>query len=191
MNNRPIRIEISARHIHLAPAELARLFGEGFALTAHRALSQPGQFLAEERLRVEGSKGAFDSVAVLGPVRGHTQVELAGSDARRLGIDAPVRLSGDIKDSAAVRLVGPKGAVNLAEGAIIAKRHLHLSPADAQTFGLHDGDEAQVRVGTNRSLVFEHVTVRVSADYISMMHIDVDEANAAGLHGASMGELLL
>lgn len=191
MNNRTIRIEISARHIHLAAAELTRLFGEGYALTAHRALSQPGQFLAEERLRVEGPKGAFDSVAVLGPARACTQVELAGSDARRLGIDVPLRLSGDIAGSAAVRLVGPKGAAPLAEGAIIARRHVHLSPEDARVLGLRDGDEVRVRAGSERPVVFERAVVCISPDYISMMHIDVDEANAAGLRGETTGEILL
>lgn len=190
MANKPIRIEVSALHIHLAAADLVKLFGEGYVLTPKRALSQPGQYLAEERLRVEGPKGAFDSVAVLGPVREETQVELARSDACHLGLEAPLRLSGDIAGSAGVRLIGPKGAVALAQGAIVARRHIHLSPEDAARLGLADGQDVCVRAGAERAVVFEQVAVRVDTAYKSAMHIDTDEADAAGLAGESTGEIL-
>lgn len=190
MANKPVQIEISARHVHLSAADLARLFGEGYALTPRRELGQPGQFLAEERLHVEGPKGAFDGVAILGPVRAATQVELSLSDARVLGITLPVRASGDVRGSAGLKLVGPKGALVLKEGAIAARRHIHLSPEDAARYTLHDGQAVSVRVGGPRALVFGEVLVRVSSAYRTAMHVDVDEANAAGLTGPTEAEIL-
>ncbi|MFT8887367.1 MAG: phosphate propanoyltransferase [Ethanoligenens sp.] len=191
MANKPVTIEISARHVHLSAADLAHLFGEGYTLAFKRALGQPGQFLSEERLHVEGPKGAFDSVAILGPTRAFTQVELSLSDARVLGIDLPVRASGDVKGSAGIKLIGPKGALVLKEGAIAAKRHLHLSPADATRFLLRDRQTVSVRVDGPRALVFDEVLVRVSAAFHTVMHIDVDEANAAGLTGPTEANILL
>ena len=185
-----VPVEISARHIHLTAAALARLFGEGYALTPKRELSQPGQFLAEERLRVEGPKGAFDSVAVLGPARAFTQVELAMTDGHHLGLTLPVRASGDVAGSMAVRLVGPKGALSLAEGAIAAMRHVHLSLDSAGRFGLKDGQKIAARIDGVRELVFHDVLVRVSPGYRNMMHLDTDEASAAGLTGPSYAVLL-
>ena len=191
MTEKRVPVEISARHIHLTAAALACLFGEGYALTPKRELSQPGQFLAEERLRIEGPKGAFDSVAVLGPARAFTQVELALTDGHHLGLTLPVRASGDIAGSAAVRLVGPKGALSLTEGAIAPMRHVHLFPDSAKRFGLEDGRKIAVRIDGVRALVFENVLVRVSPDYQDTMHIDTDEANAAGLTGPGEAVLLL
>ncbi|ADU28205.1 PduL/EutD family phosphate acyltransferase [Ethanoligenens harbinense] len=190
MANKTVTIETSARHVHLSAADLARLFGEDYALTPRRALNQPGQFLAEERLHVEGPKGALDGVAILGPVRPATQVELSLGDARALGITVPVRASGDVQGSAGVKLVGPKGALVLKEGAIAARRHIHLSPDDAARYALHDGQVVSVRVGGPRALVFDEVVVRVSSAYNTVMHVDVDEANAAGLTGPTEAEIL-
>lgn len=190
MANKTVTIEISARHVHLAAADLARLFGEGYALTPKRELGQPGQFLAEERLHVEGPKGAFDSVAILGPVRPLTQVELSLTDARALGVALPVRASGDVRGSAGIKLIGPKGALTLTEGAIAAKRHVHLSPEDAARFSLQDGQTVSVRVGGPRALVFEEVLVRVDPAYRTTMHVDIDEANAAGISGPTQAEIL-
>lgn len=190
MASKTIPLEISARHVHLSAADLARLFGEGYALTSKRKLGQLGQYLAEERLHVEGPEGAFDSVAVLGPVRAQTQVELSLTDAYLLGVNLPVRLSGDLVGSAGIKLVGPKGVLNLSEGAIAAKRHVHLSPEDAARFSLQDGQTVSVRVGGPRALVFEEVVVRVSPNYHTVMHIDIDEANAAGLAGPTQAEIL-
>lgn len=190
MANKTVTIETSARHVHLSAADLARLFGEDYALTPRRALNQPGQFLAEERLHVEGPKGALDGVAILGPVRPATQVELSLGDARALGITVPVRASGDVQGSAGVKLVGPKGALVLKEGAIAARRHIHLSPDDAARYALHDGQVVSVRVGGPRALVFDEVVVRVSSAYSTVMHVDVDEANAAGLTGPTEAEIL-
>lgn len=191
MADKRVPVEISARHVHLTAEHLNRLFGEGFVLTPRRALSQPGQFLAEERLHVQGPAGAFDSVAILAPMRSVTQVELSLSDGRKLGIDLPVRPSGDIKGSAGVKLIGPKGALILTEGAIAAKRHVHLSPEDAACFGLRNGQIISARISGARALVFEEVQVRVDPAFVSAMHVDVDEANAAGISGPAEAELLI
>jgi putative phosphotransacetylase len=171
--------------VHLSAEHVEALFGPGHALKVRNELSQPGQFAAEETVVVAGPKGALERVRVLGPARGKTQVELAGSDGRALGIDAPVRDSGDIAGSAGAVLIGPAGAVTLREGVIIAARHLHAAPLDARHLGLSDGEEVAVAVGTGRRpVVFGGVTVRVSESYRLELHLDTDEANSAGCsHG--------
>ncbi len=184
-----ILIETSARHIHLSQEHLDILFGAGHQLTHKKDLSQPGQFACEERVTVVGPKKELKNVSILGPVRKSTQVELSLTDARSIGIVAPVRESGDVASSAGCKLVGPAGEVELTEGVIAAKRHIHITPEDAQSFGVADKEIVKVKVDTNgRSLVFDDVVVRVSASYATAMHIDTDESNACG--GAKEGEIV-
>lgn len=185
-------LEISARHVHLSQEDLDTLFGKGYKLTEKRPLSQPGQFAAEERVQVIGSKKSFPSVSILGPVRKNTQIELSLTDARAIGVDAPVRESGDVKGSGAVKLVGPCGEVELDEGVIVAKRHVHLTPADAEKFSIKDKQIISLKIESNdRSLVFNDVVARVSASFATRIHIDTDEANAAGISGETEAEIIV
>ena len=186
-----VLVETSARHVHVSQADLETLFGAGYELTHKKDLSQPGQFACEERVQVIGSKGSFPAVSILGPVRPDTQVELSLTDARSIGVVAPIRESGDIKGSGACRLVGPCGEVELTEGVIAAKRHIHMTPADAEKYGIKDKQIVSVKVETDgRSLVFGDVVARVSPSYALAMHIDTDEANAALVGANQIGEIL-
>ena len=186
-----VLIETSARHIHVSREALDILFGEGYELTPKKDLSQPGQFACEERVTVVGPKKELAGVSILGPVRPETQVELSLTDARSIGISAPVRESGDVKGSAGCKLVGPKGEVELTEGVIAAKRHIHMTPEDAEAFGVKDTQVVKVEVESNgRSLIFGDVIVRVSPKYALAMHIDTDESNAAGMAPGTMGEVI-
>ena len=186
-----VLVETSARHIHVSREALDILFGEGYELTPKKDLSQPGQFACEERVTVVGPKKELAGVSILGPVRPETQVELSLTDARSIGISAPVRESGDIKGSAGCKLVGPKGEVELTEGVIAAKRHIHMTPEDAEAFGVKDTQVVKVKVESNgRSLIFGDVIVRVSPKYALAMHIDTDESNAAGMAPGTMGEVI-
>jgi putative phosphotransacetylase len=188
----PIPVETSARHIHLSPADMERLCGKGYVLTIKRPLSIPSQFVSDLRLEVVGPKSSIKNVVVLGPTRSATQVEVSATDARGLGINPPVRESGDIKDSTPITLRGPVGEIVIPEGVIIAKRHIHMSPAEADTYGVKDKQVVGVKViSKDRSLIFLDVTVRVRSDFNLTMHIDTDEANAAGLSGEVFGEILL
>ncbi len=187
-----VLIEVSARHIHLTREHVDILFGKGYQLTVKKQLSQPGQFACSEKVRVEGSKSAFPGVSVLGPERSATQVELSLTDARSIGVTAPVRESGDIAGSGGCKLVGPCGEITLEQGVIAAKRHIHVSTEDARAFGLADKQVVSVKVDTcGRSLVFGDVFVRVSDNFITSMHIDTDEANAAGISGEVYGEIIV
>ena len=186
-----VLVETSARHIHVSREALDILFGEGYELTPKKDLSQPGQFACEERVTVVGPKKELAGVSILGPVRPETQVELSLTDARSIGISAPVRESGDIKGSAGCKLVGPAGEVELTEGVIVAKRHIHMTPADAEKFGVADKEVVSVKLDSNgRSLIFGDVIVRVSPKYALAMHIDTDESNAAGMAPGTMGEVI-
>ena len=186
-----VLVETSARHLHVTQEVLETLFGEGYELTKKKDLSQPGQFACEERVQVIGSKGSFPAVSILGPVRPETQVELSASDARSIGVVAPCRESGDIAGSGACKLVGPKGEVELAEGVIVAKRHIHATPEDAEKYGIKDKQIVSVKVESDgRSLVFGDVIVRVSPKYALAMHIDTDESNAAFAKPGMMGEII-
>ena len=177
----PILVETSARHVHVTKEALEILFGEGYELTPKKDLSQPGQFACEERVDVVGPKRTLSGVSILGPVRSANQVELSLTDARSIGVTAPVRESGDVAGSGACKLVGPKGEVEVAEGVIAAKRHIHMTPADAAVYGVQDKDVVSVQVETDgRSLTFGDVVVRVSEKFALAMHIDTDESNAAG-----------
>ena len=183
-----VMVEVSARHIHLSKEHLEILFGKGYELTPKKDLSQPGQFACEERVKVVGSKKELAGVSILGPVRPETQVELSLTDARSIGVAAPIRESGDVKGSGSCKLVGPCGEVELAEGVIAAKRHIHFTPEDGEAFGVTDNQVVSVKVETEgRSLVFGDVVVRISPKYAAAMHIDTDEANAAGIAGACTG----
>ena len=190
MDNK-VLVETSARHVHLSQQDLETLFGEGYQLTNKKDLSQPGQFACTERVDVVGAKKTLAGVTILGPVRGKSQVELSLTDARSIGVDAPIRESGDIAGSGACRLVGPKGEVALEEGVIAAKRHIHMTPADAEAFGVKDKDVVSVRVeSAGRSLVFGDTVVRVSPKFALAMHIDTDESNAAACGREVFGEIV-
>ena len=189
--SKPVLVETSARHVHVSRRVLNILFGEGYELTHKKDLSQPGQFACEERVQVIGPKSSFPAVSILGPVRPETQVELSAGDARAIGVKAPIRESGDLKGSAGCKIVGPKGEVELNDGVIIAKRHIHATPEDAEKYGLADKQIVSVKVDTpERSLIFGDVVVRVSKNYALAMHIDTDESNAAGCVPGLMGEIL-
>lgn len=190
MDNK-VLVETSARHVHLSQQDLETLFGEGYQLTNKKDLSQPGQFACTERVDVVGAKKTLAGVTILGPVRGKSQVELSLTDARSIGVDALIRESGDIAGSGACRLVGPKGEVALEEGVIAAKRHIHMTPADAEAFGVKDKDVVSVRVeSAGRSLVFGDTVVRVSPKFALAMHIDTDESNAGAVAPGTMGEVI-
>lgn len=175
-------VETSARHVHVTKETLEILFGKGYELTAKKDLSQPGQFACNERVTIVGSKKELPNVSILGPCRKADQVEISLTDARSIGVTAPVRESGDTAGSGACRLVGPCGEVELTEGVIAAKRHIHMTPADAEAFGVSNGQIVDVLVdcGTGRKTVFGDTVVRVSDSYALAMHIDTDESNAAG-----------
>lgn len=186
-----VLLETSARHVHVSRRVLDILFGEGFELSVKKELSQPGQFATNERVQVIGPKGSFPSVSILGPVRPETQVELSASDARSIGVVAPVRESGDLEGSAPCKLVGPAGEVELKDGVIVAKRHIHATPEDAEKYNVEDKQIVKVRVTSDeRSLIFDDVVVRVSPKYALAMHIDTDESNAAGAKPGMMAEII-
>jgi propanediol utilization protein len=183
-----VELEASGRHVHVTKEQALALFGH--PLTPRRPLSQPGQFLAEERVTVVGPKGKLENVAVLGPERKGAQVEVSLTDARHLGVDAPVRLSGDVKSSPGILLRGENGCVTLSEGVIAAQRHIHLTPEDAKKFGVQDQQIVKLRTYTARPVVFEDVAVRVSPDFASYVHLDYDEANACGFRKGDLGRIL-
>lgn len=186
-----VLVEISARHVHVSEEHLAILFGEGYKLTPKKDLSQPGQYACEERVTVVGPKKELAGVSILGPCRKATQVELSLTDARSIGVKAPIRESGDIAGSGACKLVGPKGEVELTEGVIAAKRHIHMTTADAEKYGITDSQIVSVKIPTaDRALIFGDVVARVSDSYALAMHLDTDEANAAAIPGSCIGEIL-
>ena len=184
-------VEISARHVHVTKETLEVLFGKGYELTVKKELSQPGQFASNERVTVVGPKKELAGVSILGPCRSADQIELSATDARSVGIAAPIRESGDVKGSGACKLVGPAGEVELKEGVIVAKRHIHMTPEDAEKFGVKDAQIVKVAINTaERSLVFGDTVVRVSPKYALAMHVDTDEANAAAIPGSCMGTIV-
>ncbi len=186
-----ILVETSARHLHVTREHLDILFGEGYELTSKKDLSQPGQFACEERVDIVGPKRTLSGVSILGPIRKATQVELSLTDARSIGVNAPVRESGDIAGSGACKIVGPKGEVEISEGVIAAKRHIHMTPADAKAYNVEDKEIVSVRLDTDgRALTFDDVVVRVSDNFFLAMHIDTDESNAAGFTPATKGIII-
>ncbi len=185
-----ILVETSARHVHLTRADVETLFGAGHNLTKKKDLSQPGQFACEEKVEVVGPKGSL-KMSVLGPERPASQVELSFTDARTLGVTAPVKESGDIAGTPGITMRGPAGEVTIAEGVIIAKRHIHVTPEDAEKLGVSDKEIVKVNVETaSRSTIFGDVVIRVRSDFATAMHIDTDECNAAAAFGEVYGEIV-
>lgn len=183
-----VELEASGRHVHVTREQAQTLFGHG--LTPKRPLSQPGQYLANERVTVVGPKGTFENVAVLGPERKEAQVEISLTDGRTLGVEAPVRLSGDVSGTPGVTLIGPGGTVTLNEGVIAAQRHIHLTPEDARNFGVKDKQVVKLQTFTARPVIFQDVAVRVSPEFASYVHLDYDEANACGFAKGDLGRIL-
>ena len=184
-------VETSARHVHLTAEAFATLFGEGKELTVKKMLSQPGQFASEERVTIVGPKKSLPNVSILGPFRKANQVELSATDARSIGIVAPIRESGDVAGSGACKIVGPEGEIEISEGVIVAKRHIHLTPADAEEMGVKDKDVVWVRLDTDGSkAILGDVVCRVSDSYALAMHIDTDESNAVSAPRELYGEIV-
>ena len=173
-------MEASGRHVHLCRAHVEALFGPGYRLRAVRELSQPGQFVCAERLTLVGPRGSIQNVVVLGPERKESQVEISLTDGVALGVKAPVRLSGDVEGTPGITLRSDKGQVTLTHGLMVAKRHIHITPADARRFHLTNGERVRLRTFTARPVIFEDVEVRVSPDFATAVHLDYDEANACG-----------
>jgi len=188
--NDPIPIEVSAHHIHLAQEHVEALFGPGYTLTERSRLYQDSEFAAGETVNLVGPRGRVDDVRVLGPARAQTQVEISRTEEFKLGVDAPIRESGDLDGSPGILLEGPAGSVQIPEGVICAMRHIHMSPDDAASYGVRDRDMVMVRIEGERELIFGDVMVRVKPDYRLEMHLDTDEANAAELPPVSQGYLV-
>ena len=188
-HQKAIPIGMSAHHVHLTAEHVETLFGPGRTLSWYADLTQPGQFACQEQVNLIGPKGRVDRVRVLGPVRPQSQVEIARTEEFKLGIDAPVRMSGDLDGTPGITLEGPAGSVQLSQGVICAMRHIHMSPEDAMEFSVRDRDVVRVRVPGDRSLIFGDVSVRVSPSFRLDMHIDTDEANAAELGAGAVGYL--
>jgi putative phosphotransacetylase len=190
MSEMLIEIEGSGKHCHLTRETQDILFGEGYELEVKRMLSQPGQFAAEEKVTIEGPRGTAD-LAIVGPCRTANQVELSFTDARALGFNPPIRESGDVAGSPGCKLIGPKGEVEINEGVIVMKRHVHLSPEDADKFGIKDKQIVKVKVLGERSLIFDEVVARTGPDHATYMHVDYDEINAAAITAENiMGEII-
>jgi acetate kinase len=186
----PFLVEVSAHHIHLTQEHVEALFGKGHQLTRHADLSQPGQYACKEQLTIAGPKGRIERVRVLGPTRKVTQVEIAMTEQFKLGVHPPIRESGDVRDTPGCTLEGPAGSVTLERGVICALRHVHMTPADALLYGVHDKSFVRVRVAGDRELVFGDVLVRVDPTYALAMHIDTDEANAAHVQTGAQGHIV-
>ena len=184
-----ILVETSARHIHLSREAVDALFGTGYELTKKKDLSQPGQFACAEKVTVVGEKGTLNA-SILGPERGASQVEISLTDARSIGVKAPIRESGDVAGSGACKLVGPAGEVELTEGVIAAKRHIHLTPEAAAELGVSDKQIVKVKIDSDRTTIFDDVVCRVSDKFALAMHIDTDECNAACAFGEIYGEIV-
>lgn len=183
-------VETSARHAHITKEALAVLFGKDAPLTNKKDLSQPGQFACAEKVEVVGPKGSL-KMSILGPERGKNQVEISATEARKLGVPAVIRESGDISGTPGCKLIGPCGEIDMTEGVIVAKRHIHMTPADADKLGVADKEIVWVKVNTpERKTVFGDVVVRVSQSFALAMHIDTDESNAAGCSGEVTGEIV-
>ncbi len=185
-----VPIGVSARHVHLTQEHVEALFGKGYELTRKKEL-MGGQFAANETVTIVGTKlRAIENVRILGPVRKASQVEVSLTDTIKLGVSAPIRESGDVAGSAPIAIVGPKGVVYLTEGCIVAKRHIHMSPADAKAAGVRDGDQVSVRVDNQRGTIYTNVRIRVNESFTLEMHIDTDEANASQIKCGDMGRIV-
>lgn len=188
--SKSVPVGVSARHIHLSQEHVEALFGQGYQLTEFKPLSQPGQFAANEQVAVVGSKGKFDKVRILGPARSASQLEISRTDSFALGVKAPVRESGNIEGTPGIKLVGPAGEVELEQGVIIAARHIHFHTSEAEAWGIADKQLLKVRLGGDRGLVLENVIARVADSFKLDMHIDTDEANAAGANNGDTAEII-
>ncbi|MFH0780207.1 MAG: phosphate propanoyltransferase [Parcubacteria group bacterium] len=186
-----IKIEVSARHVHLTRHDLEKLFGDGYELKIEKDLSQPGQFAAAETVTLAGPKRSIENVRVMGPCRQHTQVEISKSDSFFLGSPAPVRLSGKVIGSGAIKIIGPKGEIESKEGLIVAKRHLHLNKDQAHELGVANAQTVKVEIDGPRALIFDEVETRINEEFDAAFHIDTDEANAAGIDRAGEGIIIL
>ncbi|MCF6093141.1 phosphate propanoyltransferase [Microaerobacter geothermalis] len=189
MHNK-IPVGISNRHVHLSKEHLSLLFGPNYELTIKKPLSQPGQYAAEETVTLIGPKGTITNVRILGPVRGTTQVEISRTDSFVLGVNPPVRDSGNVKDSASIIIRGPEGQVEIEEGVILAARHIHFHTSDGEKFGVIDKDRVRIKVEGERGVIFENVLCRVHDTYALEMHVDTDEANASGLKNGDFVEII-
>ncbi|MGI5888231.1 MAG: PduL/EutD family phosphate acyltransferase [Oscillospiraceae bacterium] len=186
-----VLVEISARHVHVTQETLEKLFGKGHQLTVKKMLSQPGQFASMEKVDIVGPKRTLSGVSILGPCRKADQVELSLTDARNIGLTVPIRESGDLEGSAACKIVGPCGEIELKQGVIAAERHVHLTPETAEKWGLKEKQKVSVKIETPaRSLTFDDVVIRVSDKFTNAMHVDTDEGNAAGISGTATGVIL-
>ena len=183
-----VELEASGRHVHVTREQAMTLFGHG--LTPKRPLSQPGQYLANERVTVQGPKGRFEHVAVLGPEREQAQVEISLTDGKTLGIDPPIRPSGSVEDTPGAVLIGPCGTVAIRQGVIAALRHIHMTPEDARIMGVSDKQRVKLQTYTKRPVIFDDVLVRVSPDFATFVHLDYDEANACGFQTGDLGRIL-
>ncbi|SES64362.1 putative phosphotransacetylase [Natronincola peptidivorans] len=190
MGEKKLPIALSNRHLHLSQEHIEILFGEGYELNKFKDLSQPGQFAAQEKVDLVGPKGTLKGVRVLGPARPNTQIEISLTDGFVLGVTPPVRDSGDVAGSPAVKIVGPKGEVQLKEGVLAASRHIHMHTDDAEKFGVEDKQRVKVRTTGERAVVFENVLVRVHPTFALEMHVDIDEGNAAGIKNGELVELI-
>lgn len=186
-----IPVSMSNRHVHISKEHLEVLFGEGHELTVMKDLSQPGQFACDEKIDVVGPRATLKGVRILGPVRPETQIEISVFDARTLGVEAVVRASGNTNNTPGCTIVGPKGQVTLEKGLIVAARHVHMHTDDAPKYGVKDKDVVKVKVGSDRSVVFENVVVRVHPDFALDMHIDIEEGNAAAIQNGEQGEIII
>lgn len=185
-----VPVAISARHVHLSEEDLYLLFGTGYELSVHRDISQPGQYAAQETVTIEGNKGNLENVRVVGPVRAETQVEISRTDAFALGMDVPVKPSGNLAGTPGIRIRGPKGVLELAKGIIVADRHIHMTPRDAAQFGCSDGEKVHVRVGGVKPGILGGVIIRVSPASSLELHLDTDDANAFFLNNGDLLEVI-
>jgi putative phosphotransacetylase len=188
--SKTVPVGVSARHIHVSQEHVEILFGKGYELTEFKPLSQPGQYAANETVAVIGSKGQFDKVRILGPVRPETQLEISMTDSFAIGVKAPVRESGSIEGTPGITIKGPAGEVTIDKGVIVAARHIHFHTSDAANWGIEDKQLLKVRLGGDRGLVLENVLARVSDSFELDMHIDTDEANAAGARNGDTAEII-
>lgn len=189
-NYMKVNVGLSNRHIHVSEQDLESLFGKGYKLTEMKPLSQPGQYASEELVDIVGPKGILKKVRILGPTRKETQLEVSVADARSIGVNAPIRDSGDLEGSPGCKIIGPHGEIEIPKGVIIAARHIHMTPEDAGNFGVKDKDFVNVEVGGERGLIFKNVLIRVSPSYSLEMHIDIEEGNAARLKNGDSVEVI-
>lgn len=191
MNNKFVPVGVSNRHLHITQEDLEKLFGAGAKLTKFKDLSQTGQFACEEMVSLVTCKGQLDKVRILGPVRKETQIEITVTDSFKLGLMVPIRESGNIDQTPGIKLIGPKGSIDLDKGVIIASRHIHMSPNVATEFGVRNGDIVSVKTEGPRSIIYQNVVIRVREDFVLDFHIDTDEANAAFIKTGDMLEVIV